>query len=81
MPKFWQLFGKRINTGVAFCNIQHLKPLLLPQIAHSFLCCDTKEGPAMAPRHFSQMFGSGTPWQICQIIHKYVTTQSLWNQS
>lgn len=68
--KFWQLFDKRINTGVAFWKIQHLKPLLLLQIAHLFPGCNRKQGPATAARHFIQRFGNGTSWQICQIIHR-----------
>lgn len=68
--KFLQLFDKRINTGLAFWNMQHLKPLLLPQIAHLFPSCNPKQGPATAAGHFIQMFGNGATWQICQIIHK-----------
>lgn len=70
MRNFWQLLVRRINTGVAFWNAQHLKPFLMAQTAHSFPCCNSKQGTAMAARHFIQMFGNGTSWQICQIIRK-----------
>lgn len=72
MPKFWQLLDKRINTGFSFWNIQHLKTTSVARDCSliSMLSLSTKQGPAMAARHFIQIFGNGTSWQICQIIHK-----------